>query len=110
MPASDELTTRVRNLMHDRVDVVERRMFGGVAFMIKGHMACGAVGDKLMVRLGEIGVSRAFAEPHVKPMDFTGKVMKSMVFVEAAGIEDTRQLRKWVQRSIRFVETLPPKA
>src|SRR5215471_4643031 len=65
-------------------------MFGGLAFMLGGHMFCGVVKDTLMVRLGPDGARRALDRPHVRPMDFTGRPMKGMVFVEAAGLRGER--------------------
>jgi TfoX/Sxy family transcriptional regulator of competence genes len=84
-------------------------MFGGVAFMVRGHMACGTVRGSLMVRLGEPGVAAALKEAHVEPMDFTGKVLKSMAFVRPPGIRTEAALREWVNRAAEFAGTLPPK-
>lgn len=84
-------------------------MFGGVAFMVRGHMACGTVRGSLMVRLGEEGVAAALKEPHVEPMDFTGKALKSMAFVRPPGIRTKRALKTWVNRAAEFALTLPKK-
>ncbi len=84
-------------------------MFGGIAFLIGGHMACGIVGDELMLRLGEQGADAALDEPHVRPMDFTGKPMSTMVFVEPAGIESDEVLAGWITRAVAYVQMLPPK-
>jgi hypothetical protein len=74
---------RVRAVLPAGGAVTERQMFGGLAFMLGGHMFCGVVEDTLMVRLGPDGPGRALDRPHVQPMDFTGRPMKGMVFVEA---------------------------
>lgn len=87
----------------------EKRMFGGVCFLLNGHMGCGIVGDRLMLRLGEEGASRALDEPHVVPMDFTGKPLKSMVYVEPEGIRTAAGLGKWVRRAAAFAASQPPK-
>jgi TfoX/Sxy family transcriptional regulator of competence genes len=108
--ACDEtLATRVRAAFAERDGVVERRMFGGLAFMLNGHMTCGMVADRLMLRLGEEGAEAALLEDHVSPMDYTGRPMTTMVYVELAGIASACALAGWVARSVEFVETLPPK-
>jgi hypothetical protein len=105
----EELVDRIRRVLRGNRDVVEQRMFGGVAFMVRGHMACGTVRGSLMVRLGDEGVAAALKEPHVEPMDFTGKVLKSMAFVRPAGIRTGAMLRRWVNRVAEFAGSLPPK-
>ena len=84
-------------------------MFGGLAFLVGGHMACGIVGDELMLRLGVEGADAALDEPHVRPMDFTGKPLSTMVFVEPAGLQSDQPLAAWIERALNFVRTLPPK-
>lgn len=84
-------------------------MFGGLAFLIGGNMACGVVGDTLMVRLGNEGAAAALAEPHTRPMDFTGRPMKSMVYVDPPGIAGQEDLYRWVDRAAAFAQSLPPK-
>jgi TfoX/Sxy family transcriptional regulator of competence genes len=106
----ERLAERVSAVLLDVPDVREQKMFGGIAFMVGGHMACGVVGDELMLRLGEKGADAALEEPHVRPMDFTGRPMSTMVFVEPGGIETDAALAGWVARSVAYVETLPPRA
>jgi hypothetical protein len=84
-------------------------MFGGLAFMVGGHMACGVIKSDLMVRLGEEGAVRALGEPHVRPMDFTGKVSRTMVYVAPDAVADASALEAWVVRAVDFASTLPPK-
>ncbi len=81
MAYSEELAERVRDLIFERPEVSERKMFGGVAWMVSGNMAVGINGDRLMVRLSSEDAERALAEPHVGPMDFTGKTMRGFVTV-----------------------------
>ena len=83
-------------------------MFGGLALMLGGHMFCGVVKDTLMVRLGAGAAEEALGRPHVRPMDFTGRPMKSMVFVEAAGLRGPA-LRQWVDAAAGYARGLPPK-
>jgi len=83
-------------------------MFGGLAFMVGEKMACGVVGEELMVRLGPDGAEAALEEPHVRPMDFTGRPMTGMVFVAPAGLR-ARALDRRVAQAVSFVRTLPAK-
>jgi TfoX/Sxy family transcriptional regulator of competence genes len=105
----EHLADRIRAALAAERDVSERKMFGGLAFLVGGHMACGIVGDELMLRLGEDGADAALDEPHTRPMDFTGKPMKSMVYVAPAGFETDTALRAWVERATAHARTLPPK-
>jgi TfoX/Sxy family transcriptional regulator of competence genes len=95
--------------MDDVPDVSERRMFGGLAFLVGGHMACGIVGNDLMLRLGEAGADAALDRPHVRPMDFTGRPIRTMVYIAGDGIVADSALRRWVERAVEYVRTLPPK-
>ena len=72
-------------------------------------MFCGVVKTQLMLRLGDEAAARALGQPYVRPMDFTGKAMKSMVYVEASGVDSDESLRAWVGSALRYVKTLPPK-
>ena len=83
-------------------------MFGGLAFMVDGHMACGIAGDDLMLRLGPEGAEAALKRPHVRPMDFTGRPMTGMVFVAKSGLRGA-SLGRWVTAATTFARTLPPK-
>jgi TfoX/Sxy family transcriptional regulator of competence genes len=106
---NEDLADRIRRALRTRKDVIEMKMFGGVAFMVRGHMACGTVHGKLMVRLGEEGASAALNKPHVEPMDFTGKVLKTMAYVRPEGIRTPDALKSWVNQAVGFAMTLPPK-
>ena len=81
-------------------------MFGGLAFMLGGHMCCGIVGNELMLRLGAEGADKALERPHVRPMDFTGRTMTGMVFVAPEGLRGGA-LRRRVEEAVAFVRTLP---
>jgi hypothetical protein len=107
MAYDEDLADRVRAVLAGQA-VTERQMFGGLAFMIGGHMACGVVKDTLMVRLGPEAASHALDQPHVRPMDFTGRPMKGMVFVEPAGLHES-ELRHWAGAAAEYARSLPPK-
>ncbi len=109
MAYDEELADRVRVVLADEPGLTERKMFGGLAFMIGGNMACGIVKDELMLRLGAEGADAALAEPNVRAMDFTGRPMTGMVYVERAALDDAG-LRSWVELAAAFARSLPPKA
>lgn len=109
MAFDEALAERVREALVGRAEVSERRMFGGIAFMLAGNMAVGIVGDDLMVRLDPEDAGRALAEPHVRPMDFTGRPMKNMVFVDSEGTASDRDLAAWVDAGADYASSLPPK-
>ena len=103
------LAGRLREIIADiDGEITERKMFGGLAFMLNGHMFTGIVGDELMLRLGEAGAEAALRREHVREMDFTGRPMKAMVFIEPAGLRGAA-LREWVEAAAAFARTLPPK-
>lgn len=108
MAYDENLADRVRRVLLGEAVLSERKMFGGLAFMLGGHMCCGVVGDKLMLRLGPEGAEAALASRHVRPMDFTGRPMAGMVFVEPDGLRGSA-LRRWLEQAAAFVRTLPPK-
>lgn len=82
-------------------------MFGGLAFMVGDHMCLGIIGDELIVRVSKDADAGALAQPHTRPMDFTGKPMRGMVCVQTAGFSDDAALESWVRRGLDFVATLP---
>jgi len=108
--AFDEgLAHRIREFLDDRPDAVEKRMFGGLCFMVKGHMACGIVGSELMVRVGADAYRAALEAPHAREMDFTGRALTGMVYVGEEGIAEDEDLGRWVRRGVAHAESLPPK-
>ncbi len=107
MAYDEDLAERVRAVIDARFD--ERKMFGGLAFMVGGNMACGIVGDELMVRVGTDEYDAALARPHAREMDFTGRSMKGMVYVGAEGLRDKRSLAAWVKRGVEYASSLPAK-
>ena len=109
MAFDEALADRVRDLLLARSEVSERRMFGGIAFMVAGNMAVGVINDDLMVRLDPADAERALAEPHTRPMDFTGKPAKNMVYVDAEGTASDSDLAAWVDAGADFASSLPPK-
>ena len=104
-----ELAARIRRSLAGRHDVVEKRMFGGLCFMVKGHMCCGAAGNDLVLRVGAERFEQALKRPHARPMDFTGKPLKGFVYVSPEGVGTRRQLDEWLAMALANVESLPMK-
>jgi TfoX/Sxy family transcriptional regulator of competence genes len=105
----EELAERVREVLAARSDVSERKMFGGIVFMIAGNMACGVLGEDLIARLGNEEGEKALAEEGVRPFDFTGKPMKGTVYVSAERTSDDAGLAEWVDAGADYATSLPPK-
>ena len=108
MAYDEKLAARVRRLLGDRPDVTERRMFGGLTFMVRGHMCCGVQGEELILRLGPERADEALASPHARPMDFTGRPLAGFVTVGRDGLSG-RALERWIERAVAWAESLPPK-
>ena len=106
----DEKTAeRVRRILSRRRDVVEKKMVGGLSFMVNGSMCCGLTSTALMVRVGPEAYEGALAQPHTRPMEFTGRPLVGFVCVDSRGYRTDTALAKWVQRGVDFVSTLPAK-
>ena len=109
MTYDESLGERIRSILSDRTDLTERKIFGGLAFMLRGHMCCGVNGKEMMARVGREAYEEALQEPHAREMDFTGKPLKGFVYVSAEGIGSDEDLGKWVGRATEFVSSLPAK-
>jgi TfoX/Sxy family transcriptional regulator of competence genes len=90
--------------------VLEKRMFGGLVFMIRGNMCCGVRNRELMLRLGRDEAEAALARPHTRPVDPTRRRIKTLIFIEEQGTDLDRDLEEWVEIAVRFVNTLETKA
>ena len=109
MAYDERLAARVRDLLGDRPGVAERRMFGGLAFLLHGNMACGVRDDELLVRVAADASEAALAEPGTRPFDLPGRPMAGWVLVGAEGYAGDDGLRRWVDRGLAYAATLPPK-
>ncbi len=109
MAFDEQLAGRIRDVLGARPGLTEKKMFGGIAFMLNGNMCCGIVKNDLMVRVGPQGHDQALAQPYALPMDFTHRPMKGMVYVSPEGLRTEAALGRWVQRGLDFAASLPPK-
>jgi TfoX/Sxy family transcriptional regulator of competence genes len=109
MPYDESLADRVRAVVATRDGFSERKMFGGLCFMVHGNMFAGVVRDDLMLRVGKDAFDDALKRPGARPMDFTGRPMAGMVYVGPQGISSDEALQGWLDDALTFVGTIPPK-
>jgi hypothetical protein len=109
MGFDEGVAQRIREELGDRPFIVEKKMFGGIAFMHSGHMCCGIVADILMARVGPDAYAEALCRPHTREMDFTGRAMKGFVYVDPPGFDDDGQLQEWIDLCLSFTASLPAK-
>ena len=110
MTFSERTAHEIRRAIGDTPGFSERPMYSGIAFMVQGNMCCGVLDDNLVVRVGPDTYDDALREPHTRPMDFTGRALPGFVYVDRAGFESATSLGQWIERSLRFARTLPPKS
>ena len=110
MAFDDKLAARIRRQLGKKKGLVEKKMFGGVGFMLNGNMACGVHGSELIVRLAPEETDKALAQRNVRVFDLSGgRPMKGWILVEPAGIESEKDLAKWVDIGAKYAAALPPK-
>lgn len=109
MAYDEGLAERVRALIEHRGEVEEKKMFGGLCFMLYEHMCCGIVGDTLMARVGPERYEELLDHEYAREMDFTGKSMRGMIYIDPEGLTEDSELKHWLKACTGFVETLPPK-
>ena len=109
MPYDEGLAERIREVLHDRREIVEKRMFGGIAFLLQGHMVVGIVSDNLMCRVGPDRYERALTRPFARPMDFTGKPLRGFVYVAGPGFASDADLDAWVALGLTGARNHPKK-
>jgi TfoX/Sxy family transcriptional regulator of competence genes len=113
MPYDETLAAKVRQLLGRRKNLTkqltEKKMFGGVGFLLNGNICCGAWKEFLILRLGDDAARLVLAEEHARPFDITGKPMRGWAMVEPAGWRDAARLRRWVDWAVEFTSDLPAK-
>lgn len=109
MPYNEDLELRIREALGGLPGLTDKKMFGGVGFLVNGNMACGVHKDALIIRVGSYGYEKALSRPFARLFDITGKTMTGWVMVDAGGYESDDDLKNWVQQGVDFALTLPPK-
>jgi TfoX/Sxy family transcriptional regulator of competence genes len=107
MAYDEDLAERVRSIVAPLTTFDELKMFGGLAFMVNTHMACGIIGDDLMVRVGKQGHDEAIRSG-AREMDFTGRPMRGLVMVDGDGL-DEESFTSWVESAVAFAQSEKPK-
>jgi TfoX/Sxy family transcriptional regulator of competence genes len=103
------LAHRTRNALAGNPGVVEKKMFGGLGFILNGNMACGILDDKLMVRVAPDRLAEALQQPGAQPFNAYGRVMKGWVMVSPPGWQDDNDLENWIHNGVEYTLSLPPK-
>ena len=109
MPYSEALADRIRLSLRGRRQIAEKKMFGGVGFLLHGNLCVGVWKTSLIVRLDPAEAEELLKQPHVRVFDITGRPMKGWLLVEAEGLESDQHLAEWTRRAVAFVTTLPAK-
>jgi TfoX/Sxy family transcriptional regulator of competence genes len=110
MAYDEDLANRIRELIAAGADVTEQRMFGGLAFLVAGHMAVAAIREGgLMVRVDPGATDSLLAKPHARPFEMRGRALDGWLRVDAEGVRTKRQLAPWVERGVAYARSLPPK-
>ena len=108
MPFDADLANRMRGAMKRRRGISERKMFGGICWMLHGNMLCGVEVGRYMFRVGPALEAEALSRPGTRPMDITGRPMRGFVWVDARTAPEA-ELRRWIELATRFAGALPPK-
>ncbi len=109
MAYDETVAERLREAFKSYSGVTERRMFGGLTFLLNGHMCCGVLRNELMVRVGPNAYQEALEQPCSREMDFTGRPLRGLVYVAPEGFESDQSLRDWVDRGTSYALSLPAK-
>ena len=109
MAYDEGLAQRVRELLENEPDFQEKKMFGGLCFLIQGNMACGIIKDDLIIRVGTERYEDALKRSHTRKFDITGKPLKGWVMVSWEGHEADEDLSAWIEQGVRYARSLPPK-
>jgi len=110
MAYDEAMAGRVRKLLSGRPDVTEKKMMGGLCFMVKGRMCCSVSGrGGLLIRVGAEAYPSMLSEPHVGPMGVGQRTMRGFVRVAPEGYRTETGLKKWIKRGLDFVATMPSK-
>jgi len=109
MPYDETLAARVRKLLGRRKNLAEKKMFGGLGFLLDGSICCGVWKEFLILRLGDDAARQVLGEAHARPFDITGRAMRGWAMIEPAGWQHDAALRRWIAWAVEFTASLPAK-
>ena len=109
MAFEEVLANRIRDLLSGTEGLAEKRMFGGIAFLLSGSMCCGVRGDDVILRVDPDSAEDALREPHVRIFDMTGRPMKGWLLVGSDAVASDEHLRSWIGMGVDFARSLPAK-
>ena len=109
MAYDEQLAVRITSLLQNHSDITEKKMFGGIGYLVAGNMACGVNGEDLIIRVGKDDYEAALAREYTKPFDMTGRAMTGWVVITPKGVSADEDLQKWVNWGERYARSLPPK-
>jgi len=109
MAYDEALAQRVRAALNDAPGLSEKKMFGGIGFLLHGNMACGVNGTNLIVRINPEHSEEAVTQPFVRPFDMTGRPMKGWILVDSEGVQSEDDLKDWIEQGVIFAQSLPSK-
>lgn len=109
MAYDEQLALRIRNELGRRTNLAEKKLFGGIGFLLNGNICCGAWKEFLILRLGDDAARHVLAEEYARPFDITGRPMRGWAMVEPVGWRDAQRLSRWVGWAVEFTAGLPPK-
>lgn len=109
MAYDEGLAQRLNEILAAVPGIVEKKMFGGIGYLVGGNMACGIIGEDLIIRVGPDKYDDSLQMRHARPFDFTGRPMKGWIMVSPEGYESDSHLHEWAERGLEFAYSLPPK-
>jgi hypothetical protein len=109
MAFDENLAARIRKALARKKGIEPKKTFGGLCYMLNGHMLVGVWKDSMIVRLGLEQEEEALLEPHVRRLDIKRKPMKGWIVVEPEGVQDESQVKEWIRRAVKFVGKMPAK-
>ena len=109
MAYDEALAQRIRAALPDVPGLTEKKMFGGIGFLVHGNMACGVNAENLLVRIRPDATDAALAQPAVHVFDMTGRPMKGWIIVLPEGLQSADDLKRWIEQGMEFAQSLPPK-
>ena len=106
MVYNEKLADRIRKIICKNKNVTEKKMFGGLSFLLNGKMFCGVLKEDLVLRISHGEYEDALKKPNVRPMDFTRRPMKGFIYVNANGCKSDKDIKKWIDLSLNYVKSI----